>query len=82
MSPKPPHTPLGPAEALLHQARLAGLEHLADLLRTLDLALEQSREVVDGQAIYPPLARDVCERLIARIGEASRALHQVVDEGR
>jgi hypothetical protein len=48
---------------LMEQARSAGEQQVTALLQTLEIAIRQANEVVDGGDVYPAGVRDVAAKL-------------------
>ena len=59
---QPATTPGRSAIQLMAEARAAGEQQVAALMRTLELAVAQANEIVEGGEVYPAGVRDAAAR--------------------
>ncbi|RYE71627.1 MAG: hypothetical protein EOO81_05485 [Oxalobacteraceae bacterium] len=66
------------AIALFNQAKAAGEEHVTNFLHTIELAVKQAREIVDGKEVYPAGVRDICEKMVEYSASRAQAIFSIM----
>src|SRR4051812_35327291 len=63
---------------LFNEAKAAGEEHVTTFLQTLELAVRQAHEIVDGKEVYPAGVRDICEKLTEYSANRAQAIFSIM----
>lgn len=72
--PQSDQSPGANAILLFKQAKAAGEEQVKQFLQTIDVAVEQTRWIIDGGDVYPAGVRDACEKLAEHMISKSQTI--------